>query len=388
MTPDDESLITISDPDEDRYARLRLMEGYRQETLAQARIMVVGAGALGNEVLKNLALLGAGHLIVVDFDTIEISNLTRSVLFRQEDAGRSKAEVAAERVRQINPDVTIIPMQADVVYEIGLGVFRQIDLALGCLDNRLARMALNRACWRVGRSWIDGALQIADGSVRVFVPPDGACYECLMTKQDYALANQRYACPPATTMEGVAITTPMSASIIGAMQVQEAVKLLHGQRWENSQGVYYSAETLRLTHVDYPRRQDCPAHDPVGRVISLPLSAARSTVGQIIEAAQEHLGDKPVLLLPDQIVTYLFCPQCDRMEEVYRPLREVVPNDILCPECQVARVYDVKSTLPANDQTRDLPLAQLGIPAFDILEVHAGRQQVWLELTGDQAGWA
>jgi adenylyltransferase/sulfurtransferase len=388
MTTGDDPLITISDPDEDRYARLRLMEGYRQETLAQARIMVVGAGALGNEVLKNLALLGAGHLLVVDFDTIEISNLTRSVLFRQEDRGRAKAEVAAERVRQLNPDVKIIPLKGDIAHDVGLGVFRQMDLVLGCLDNRLARMALNRACWRVGRPWVDGALNVADGSVRVFVPPDGACYECLMTKQDYALANLRYACPPATIMEGVAITTPMSASIIGAMQVQEAVKLLHGQRFDSSQGVYYSAETLRLTHVEYPRRRDCPAHDLFGPVISLPYCAESATVGQIVETAQEHLGEKPVLALPDQVVTYFFCPQCDRMEKVYRPLRQVVPNEILCPECKVARVYDAKSSITANDQTHDLPLAQLGIPAFDILDVRAGRKQVFLELAGDVlAGW-
>src|SRR5512143_427107 len=92
MALTDEPLITISDPDQDRYARLRLMEGYRQDVIEQAQIMVVGAGALGNEVLKNLALLGAGHLFVVDFDTIEASNLTRSILYRQADQGRSKAE--------------------------------------------------------------------------------------------------------------------------------------------------------------------------------------------------------------------------------------------------------------------------------------------------------
>lgn len=392
MTIGDEPLITISDPDQDRYARLRLMEGYRQEVIAQARIMVVGAGALGNEVLKNLALLGAGRLLVVDFDTIEISNLTRSVLFRQEDTGRAKADVAAERVRQLNPDVKIVPLKGDIAHEVGLGVFRQMDLVLGCLDNRLARMALNRACWRVGHPWVDGALNVADGSVRVFVPPKGACYECLMTKQDYALTNLRYACPPATIMEGVAITTPMSASIIGAMQVQEAVKLLHGQRVDSSQGVYYSAETLRLTHVTYPRRRDCPAHDHYEPIISLPHSAETLTVGQIVEIAQEHLEEKPFLVLPDQVVTYLYCPPCNRMEKVYRPLRQVVPRELLCPECGTARVYDAKSTITANDQTRDFSLAQLGIPPFDILDVRAGRKQVFLELAGDQArvlaGWA
>src|SRR5689334_23641539 len=93
--------------DGDRYGRFRLISWWRQEKLAAAKILVVGAGALGNEVLKNLALLGAGHLFVIDFDTIEATNLTRSVLFRAGDAGKSKAERAAAAVRALNPDVRV-----------------------------------------------------------------------------------------------------------------------------------------------------------------------------------------------------------------------------------------------------------------------------------------
>ena len=71
---------------------------------------MVGAGALGNEVLKNLALVGVGEIYLIDFDQIEKSNLTRSVLFRQRDCGRPKAEAAAEAVRDLNPDTQVIPL--------------------------------------------------------------------------------------------------------------------------------------------------------------------------------------------------------------------------------------------------------------------------------------
>src|SRR4051794_34828877 len=83
--------------DADRYGRLRLIPWWRQERLAAAKVLVVGAGALGNEVLKNIALLGVGTTYLIDFDTVETSNLSRSVLFRHGDGGRPKAEVAAER---------------------------------------------------------------------------------------------------------------------------------------------------------------------------------------------------------------------------------------------------------------------------------------------------
>src|SRR5687768_295716 len=99
--------ILISD---DRYSRLRLIAWWDQEKLRRAKILVVGAGALGNEVLKNLALLGIGEVWVVDFDDIEDSNLTRSVLFRARDRGKNKAVAAADMVRDINPDTRITPL--------------------------------------------------------------------------------------------------------------------------------------------------------------------------------------------------------------------------------------------------------------------------------------
>jgi molybdopterin/thiamine biosynthesis adenylyltransferase len=386
-------LIEISDPEQDRYARLRLMAGYRQETIQKARIMVVGAGALGNEVLKNLALLGVGHLFVVDFDTIEVSNLTRSVLFRAQDAehGRPKAEVVAERLRDINPDVDVIAVKGDVAHDIGLGTFRAMDLVIGCLDNRDARLAVNRACWRTGRPWIDGALHGGDGSVRVFVPPAGTCYECLMTKQDYTWLNLRYNCPPGTVRDGVAITTPMSASIIGAMQVQEAVKLLHGLPVQGGQGVTYSAETLRTTRVEFPRRPDCPAHQTYDDIISLPWCAETTTLRQLLAAAGDRFGDRAVLTLPDKVATYLYCSQCDAVEKIYRPLRHLTPDVARCPACRQERVYDIVGALAGGADSGDIPLSQLGIPPLDIVEIRAGHARAYVELSGDAeavlVGW-
>src|SRR6059058_1419185 len=91
--------------DSDRYSRLRLIGWWDQERLRAAKVLVVGAGAIGNEVLKNLALVGIGQVVVIDCDEIEDSNLTRSILFRREDRDKSKAIAAAEEMRRINPDV-------------------------------------------------------------------------------------------------------------------------------------------------------------------------------------------------------------------------------------------------------------------------------------------
>src|SRR5258706_762233 len=105
---------------------------WRQDTLAKARIAVIGAGALGNEVLKNLALLGAGEIHVFDFDVVEMSNLSRTLLFRPEDVieKRQKALIAASRARQlqVNPDATIEGHHLDVVWDLGGAFLRDFDV--------------------------------------------------------------------------------------------------------------------------------------------------------------------------------------------------------------------------------------------------------------------
>src|SRR5499427_5935136 len=101
-------------PQEDRFSRLRLIGWWDQEKLGAAKVLVVGAGALGNEILKNLALLGFANIVVVDLDSIETSNLSRSILYRASDVGRRKADVAAEGVRDILPGANVHPITGDV----------------------------------------------------------------------------------------------------------------------------------------------------------------------------------------------------------------------------------------------------------------------------------
>src|SRR5688572_3734677 len=97
------------DPDshDDRFSRFRLIGWWDQERLSRARVLVIGAGALGNEILKNLALLGVGNVFIADLDRVANSNLSRSVLFREQDCGQPKVEVAAERTREIYPAMRV-----------------------------------------------------------------------------------------------------------------------------------------------------------------------------------------------------------------------------------------------------------------------------------------
>ncbi len=241
MTETTETIV-ITDPDSDRYHTFSYISWWQQETVRNATVLVVGAGALGNEVLKNLALMGIGNLLIADFDTIEDSNLSRSVLFRESDNGKRKVDAAAAAVKELNPDVNVKAWHGDINYELGMGVFRHVDVIVGCLDNREARLSIDRFSQAVNRPWVDGAIQELMGIVRVFWPGRGANYESTLTDYDYQMISLRYSCPllaRENLLQGKVPTTPTSASIVAAFQTQEALKIIHNMDVEAGVGSAY-----------------------------------------------------------------------------------------------------------------------------------------------------
>ena len=151
---------------EGRFARFEPIKWWKQSVLSEARVLVIGAGALGNEVIKNLALLGVGNIAVADMDRIEESNLSRSVLFRMSDEGQLKSDVAAKTAREIYPAIRAHALNGNVLADLGLGWFRWANIVVGALDNREARLFTNSACARVNRPWIDGGIDVLTGIVR------------------------------------------------------------------------------------------------------------------------------------------------------------------------------------------------------------------------------
>src|ERR1700752_594168 len=153
---------------EGRFDRFRRIAWWNQESLRKARFLVIGAGALGNEILKNLALLGVGNIFVADLDMVEESNLSRSVLYRERNRGQPKAKVAAQAVRDIYPEIKVQAFHGDVIYELGMGAFRWADVVIAGVDSREARLHVNRSCWKTNTPFIDGATEILQGVIRVF----------------------------------------------------------------------------------------------------------------------------------------------------------------------------------------------------------------------------
>ena len=365
--------------------------------MAKAKILVVGAGALGNEVLKNLALLNVGHLFVVDFDRIEYSNLSRSVLFREADAkaGNHKAFVAAERIKEINPNTKVQAANGDIIYDIGLGVFRRMDVVIGCLDNRVARLYINRHCFKVGKPWIDGALEDIAGELYVY-KPYGPCYECQLTQRELKNIQFRLSCADIAARNATAgriPTTPITASVIGAMQAQEALKVIHGFDNRTLAGFkYYGLANQFFTFEDDEVNPEClTAHYPVGEIHEIKALSCKKTVAGAIQILQDHFGSPDISIdLEYDIVQRLVGMNSDRHHEVFIPrfrmTDEFLQQFKATPDEQIGILTKENiSHLDRNFPRPEASLESIGIPPLQILAVTVDQKDTHLvELTGDE----
>jgi len=375
--------------DDDRYSRLRLIAWWEQEKLAAAKVLVVGAGALGNEVLKNLALMGIGSVYIVDFDLIEESNLTRSVLFRHRDCGRPKAEAAAEAMRDMNPDTSVKPMLSNIITDVGLGLFRDVDVVIGCLDNREARLWVNRCCWKVGTPWIDGGIQEINGVAKVFVPPDGACYECAMTENDYRLINLRYSCPLLRQDEiqaGKVPTAPTISSIVAGLQTQEALKLIHGMPVASGEAMVFNGIANQFYKTKFQHKEDCLSHETYPDPVELPLSTTKNTATDLFAAVREQTGLEGEfrLSLDRDFVVSVDCSSCDYSRRIMKPSYSVGMKQAQCEKCGETARPNLKHAVASESELADQKLSDLGIPPYDIVRVSTSQGEKVFLLSGDR----
>ena len=379
-----------------------LLSWFKNENVKNAKVMVVGAGALGNEVLKNLALFGVGNIFVVDFDTIEYSNLTRSVLFRESDAdqGLYKAEVAAARIREINKNVNVQYIIGNLNSDVGLGVYKQMDVVIGCLDSRLARLQLNRQCMRAGVPWVDGGIEDLSGTVKVFKRGLN-CYECGLTDTAKHNLFQKMSCAGVARRNEAAgriPTTPVIASIIGAIQTQEAMKLLHPEelykgnlsslcgQWFHYEGMHNNIKVYKA--INY--FNDCPSHEYWKPVFKIPQLSADTTVGACLALLKDLLNVQSVEInlrndkFVDKIVTR-------NDNQSYQPMlpESKIPDYIDSnPNLYCRMRMDLnQNTFENIDEEfpyQQLTLREIGIPYYDILQITTETGYFYVELTKDE----
>ncbi len=214
--------MSLSSDEIARYQRHLLLEGFglaAQEKLKGASVLVIGAGGLGCPVLLYLAAAGVGRITLLDADVVDVSNLQRQVLFTTGDVGRPKAEVAAERLRALNPHIVIAAQLARFNRGNALVLVAAHDLVVDGSDNFATRYLVNDACVLGGRPFVYGAIQGFEGQASVFNFKGGPTYRCLFPEPPPAGA------APNCAEAGVLGVLP---GLVGTVQATEAIKVLTG----------------------------------------------------------------------------------------------------------------------------------------------------------------
>ena len=353
------------------------------DRIASARVMVVGCGALGNEVLKNLVLSGVRRLVVVDNDLVEERNLCHSVLFRPSDIGLPKAHVAATALQALAPDLDCRTIVGNVEHDVGLGLFADCSVVVGCVDNRWARYCINRLCLRAATPWVDGAIAHLEGTARVFAPGIN-CYACSLGEEGEKEMQQHISCADvaqAAVRQAHAPTTVIAASLIGAVQAQEALKIVSNGIASNSlighmfcyDGDVPQARLVRFQAWD----DDCPVHELWSPVERMKIGIDHTVAETLTAISEEILGGEAseIALTDFSFVDFaenrlsgepveLMCPSFDVEKNLQNIFGNVDVNEYLCHNY---------SLLNAEFPYPDLSLRHIGFADEAVLRVNETR---------------
>ena len=190
-----------------------------QQRLMNAKVLCVGAGGLGSPALMYLAAAGVGTLGIVEFDTVDESNLQRQIIHGQSDIGKSKALSAKEKIAEINPNVNVVVHEIRLDTDNVMDIFAQYDLIVDGTDNFATRYLVNDACVLLKKPYVWGSIYRFDGQASVFWAEYGPCYRCLYPEP-----------PPPGMVPSCAeggVLGVLCASI-GSIQTTEAIKLITG----------------------------------------------------------------------------------------------------------------------------------------------------------------
>ncbi len=237
-----------------RHIMLPQMDYEGQQKLLDSRVLIVGAGGLGSPVAMYLASSGVGHLTLVDFDTVELSNLQRQILHGTDDIGRKKVDSARDTLLALNPTVQVETIDHALDETALREAVAQADLVVDTTDNFATRFAINRACVGARKPLVSGSVIRMEGQITVFRPDleAGPCYHCLYKEGDEL----------AETCTQNGVLAPV-VGIIGCMQATEAIKVLTGMGEDlNGRLLLLDAMTMEWRTLKLRRDPQCPVCAP------------------------------------------------------------------------------------------------------------------------------
>ncbi len=350
----------------DRYQRHSLIDWFPQDDVKASSFAVIGCGAVGNEVAKNLALLGVGKIDLFDFDTIEIHNLTRSVLFRESDVGLNKAEVACKRIKELDPNIEITAYSGDFWDLLSLEQAKSYDCILCCVDNFEARIKLNQICLITGTNLINTGIDSKFSQIEVFPFKSGkyiACYECNLPNTAYERMQNRYSCgwlKKISFIEKKIPTTIITSSLTGSLAAANALNLIKDNSRHDAKRILIDSFTGNSTVSTVEQSCECPACSTLGDHISIVKGAAKVESNFSLQSIEVDN-----ITTSDPILVSYRCVECNPNEDdstiVFQRASEFDSSIAKCKTCETDSVditiKDSFSTdeLIANFEGMDIP---------------------------------
>jgi len=258
------NIITLNEFDQDKFDRSKRLEWLDFDAVRNSKVLLAGAGAIGNETAKNLVLSGYQNLTIIDIDHVARSNLNRCLFFTEQDVTkkRFKAEVVAEKVKFMDPGINVTYL-TDRVEDLSEKLIRSHGLVLGCLDNIESRLHLNAHCYFNRIPYVDGATRGLVGKVQVIIPPRTSCFECNMNKTHMDILAQRFGCTDekVTHFEPRLAAEITTTSVVSAIQVRESIKITSRMTDRILHNLFYYDGLRNLSEeLEIEINPECPHH--------------------------------------------------------------------------------------------------------------------------------
>lgn len=365
-----------------RYLRHSMIDWFDQEKVKGSRIAVIGAGATGNELLKNMTLLGIGHIHIVDFDTIEEHNLTRTVLFREKDTGRNKAEAAASACREIDPSVQVTHSAGDFWDSLSISELKGYDAIFCCADNFEARLRLNELCIWAGVDLYNLAIDSRFITVERYPFSLGircACYQCNLPESVYSRIKERYSCGwlrKRAWQEKKIPTTIVTSGIAGAYACSMFLQKDHPGSARGAVRCYIDSISLSSTISEIEHHDDCFCS-----MISAKhhyFKVRNKGPGELFEFPDID-GSMPIYL-SDKIILNVTCRQCGDSRSINDRADRFDETLAFCDKCgSNTREVAIRDIMTLEELKSIFGISLLPVK---YLYFHRGGEQFLLELEG------
>lgn len=322
--------------------------GYEPETLHQSRVLVVGVGALGQNVVQNLSLSGIGHLLLVDFDMFEPHNATRSPYYptgdEQSRFGLTKAPIVAERAYASStaPDPEVLYVDS-LIQLVGDSAILWADVIVSSVDSVGARAWLAERCRLHGKPLVEGGFSGALFNMSAFSGESGAvCYRCLNPERESSSSCTRYAL--AAEAANIIPAIQSTAAVLGGLMTEQIVQILHGDYQHFGKRFYGDIRRVRMHTALLQVDASCPGeHNPARILGKLQGLNQAAKLGELADLVNQQYGEGTIILSEPLHITYP-CIRCRHMcdiqatESAWLALAECTgcggpwpPSDIRCP---------------------------------------------------------